>query len=638
MGTSQKEISKTWLGMESSEKLAKLDELFGSYKAEWLRGKIFDFFATPAYFGMFKDNRPCILQGARGTGKTTVLRGLSYQGQYALLNKNMEQFDQNEFIGLYYRVNTNHVHAFQGRGILDSDWSRIFAHYFNLLFCWEISKFLQWHQAKSGSDEVLPTQACNLIATSLLIDKTICSFEMLCNELESAMYEFQSNVNNIKDIEIPRLSMLGDPIKLFVEQALTLKQFKGKMFYLLIDEYENLLDSQQQSINTLLKHVPESYTFKIGVREMGWRVKFTQNKEELLNDPADYTLINISEEFSSRDKRNSFASFAKDVCDRRISELFEGENADLGKSLSIDDALQGISIEKESELLKITTSDYYQHFTEFEQKSCRKLDIHPLYKFFLAYWADIHHKSLEEIVYDYELNMRKWNVRYENYKYGLLFKIRRGRGATGIQKYYAGWNTYVKLANGNIRYLMELVYKAYYLYLQNDGDITKPIPPNLQTKAAQDVGWKNLTELEGTWNKGVQITKLVQALGSLFAKIAVYRGKLAPELVQFDIDGEIKPQTKEIIDASLMNLALIRMSMNKMSGKEIKTYQYSLHPIFAPYFQFSFRRKRKLSLTDEDIMGCVENSEATVDAILRRKKIVLDTGNADGKQLTLFDL
>lgn len=29
--------------MESSEKLAKLDELFGSYKAEWLRGKIFDF-------------------------------------------------------------------------------------------------------------------------------------------------------------------------------------------------------------------------------------------------------------------------------------------------------------------------------------------------------------------------------------------------------------------------------------------------------------------------------------------------------------------------------------------------------------------------------------------------------------------
>ena len=118
--------------MESSEKLAKLDELFGSYKAEWLRGKIFDFFVAPAYFGTFKDNRPCILQGGRGTGKTSVLRGLSYQGQYAILNKDLEKFDQNEFIGLYYRVNTNHVHAFQGRGIDDADWSLLFAHYFNL--------------------------------------------------------------------------------------------------------------------------------------------------------------------------------------------------------------------------------------------------------------------------------------------------------------------------------------------------------------------------------------------------------------------------------------------------------------------------------------------------------------------------
>ncbi|WP_455749972.1 ORC-CDC6 family AAA ATPase [Prevotella intermedia] len=26
-----------------------------------------------------------------------------------------------------------------------------------------------------------------------------------------------------------------------------------------------------------------------------------------------------------------------------------------------------------------------------------------------------------------------------------------------MQKYYAGWSTFVKLANGNIRYLMELI-------------------------------------------------------------------------------------------------------------------------------------------------------------------------------------
>ena len=210
--------------MESSAKLAKLDELFGSYKAEWLRGKIFDFFATPSYFGSLSDHRPRVLQGGRGTGKTTVLRGLSYQGQYAILNKDMEQFDQNSYVGLYYRVNTNHARAFQGMGIGEEEWSRIFAHYFNLLFCREISIYLQWHREKCQDDEVLDARVCQLIATSLHIEKKIESFDTLCKEIENAMYAFQSDVNNIQDKSMPRLSMLGDPIKLFVEQALNLHQ------------------------------------------------------------------------------------------------------------------------------------------------------------------------------------------------------------------------------------------------------------------------------------------------------------------------------------------------------------------------------------------------------------------------------
>ena len=79
--------------------IENLNNLFGSYKAEWLKGKVFDLFAEPSYFPALKDNRPCILQGGRGTGKTTVLRGLSYQGQYALHKKNISEFDKTNFIG-----------------------------------------------------------------------------------------------------------------------------------------------------------------------------------------------------------------------------------------------------------------------------------------------------------------------------------------------------------------------------------------------------------------------------------------------------------------------------------------------------------------------------------------------------------
>ena len=621
--------------MTTEEKLAKLDEVFGSYKAEWLKGKIFELFATPYYFTTLKDHRPCILQGGRGTGKTTVLRGLSYQGQYAILNESIQRLDENNFVGIYYRVNTNHAHAFQGRGISEADWGSIYAHFFNLLICWEISKYLKWHFKKKSDDEVLSSHSCCLIARSLHINKEIGSFETLCRELEKAMYSFQSNVNNLNKENIPPLSMPGDPINIFVEQALGLKQLEGKMFYLLIDEYENLLDSQQQIMNSLLKHVPETYTFKIGVRELGWRVKYTLNKLELLNDPADYSLINITEQFSTNDKNNDFASFALNVCNKRINELFDGDVDE--NQFSIENSLPGMSIEEESELLKVSSSDYCRAFEEFEHKSGKVLDIHPLYKFFLAYWADIHHDSIKDTVRNYEYNTRSWDQRYDNYKYSLLFKIRRGRGQGGIQKYYAGWNTFVKLANGNIRYIMELVYKSCYLYLQDNGDITKPIPFDKQTEAAQEVGKKNLIELEGTWKDGVQITKLVMTLGSLFGKIAAYRGKSAPELVQFDIEGEMSDRTRDIINASVMNLAMVRMSTNKMSGNDIKAYQYSLHPIFAPYFQFSFRRKRKLSLSDAELLGCIDSPKETVDSILKRKRIYMVEDESNYVQPTLFD-
>ena len=116
--------------MTIEQKLAKLDELFGSYKAEWLNEKIFQFFAAPSYFNALKSPRPCVLMGGRGTGKTTVLRGLSYEGQYALNNNDINEFDKNQYIGIYYRANTNHVHAFCGRGIDDNSWTKIFVHYF----------------------------------------------------------------------------------------------------------------------------------------------------------------------------------------------------------------------------------------------------------------------------------------------------------------------------------------------------------------------------------------------------------------------------------------------------------------------------------------------------------------------------
>jgi hypothetical protein len=66
----------------SSSPEEQLSELFGSYRAEWLREHIFELFKEPKYFPELLTLRPCVLMGGRGTGKTSVLRSLSYEGQF----------------------------------------------------------------------------------------------------------------------------------------------------------------------------------------------------------------------------------------------------------------------------------------------------------------------------------------------------------------------------------------------------------------------------------------------------------------------------------------------------------------------------------------------------------------------------
>ena len=606
--------------MNLDEKLARLDELFGSYKAEWLNEKIFHFFAAPSYFTSLKDKRPCVLMGGRGTGKTTVLRGLSYKGQYALNQNDIDHFDKNNYIGIYFRCDTNHVHAFKGKGIDDEKWMKIFAHYFNLILTSEILEFIVWHKEHKPDDEILSEHACSLIATSLHLGDGIRNYSRLMKELEKAMYKFQADINNIADCNMPKLSLAGDPIKIVTEQARKLKQFHDKTFYLLIDEYENLLDSQQQIVNTLLKHIPQSYTIKIGVREMGWRVKYTMNPQESVIDPADYVLFNIVDEFTDVTP-DKFESFARDACQLRIKDLFEEDSVDF----DIEQALSNLPYEEEAIKLGVEQTKLYKNILEYEKKNDVDLGVSPLYKFFLSYWSKSHDLILNDEIADYLNNTKDWNTRYENYKYSLLFKIRIGRGSSGIQKYYAGWSTFVKLANGNIRYLMELVYRSYYLYLQEGGDIAKPVSADIQTKAARNVGWKNLTELEGTWSNGAQLTRMVQTLGTIFSELAKHGDNSAPETVQFEIEGERSLRTEELIQAGIMNLAFVRMPANKQSGRgSVKEFMYSLHPIFAPYFIYSFRRKRKMVLSDAEFLLCVDNPKNAVKDILKNKNIKID--------------
>ncbi len=619
-------------GQANAEILARLSELFGAHKAEWLGPRLFELFSAPSYFPQMTTSRPCILVGGRGTGKTTVLRGLSYLGQFELEKRNPQSVPSWPYYGLYSRVDTNKVGAFKGPELSESQWLRYFGHYINLLMCVQVLRFLSWYQTTTQIPTDLPEDELEGVASAFNLPPP-SSNKHLLQLLQRSLISFEAHINNVADSTGPMLSMRGAPIGLLIESVRRQAIFANKLFFFLIDEYENLEDYQQRLLNTLIKHSGELYSFKVCVRELGWRVRNTIAENEYLISPADYIRIDITEVMQGA----QFEEFSHKVCQDRLAALVEENNNDVAE---IQDLLPSISEEAEARLLGIEENnrEVLQALRRFAPTEIVE-SLSPMEIYLLESWRKSHNQSLDEVFEDFQQNTEAWRTRLSNYSHSLLFTIRRGK--RGIQKYYAGWDTFIQLSGGNIRFLLQLVEASLARNLREGRGLHQPLSPELQTIAAQAIGRANLTELEGMSVRGAQLTKFLLGLGRVFGIMAASPEGHAPEVNQFEVVGTsgTPPQQVEssaLLKAAVMHLALERRSGSKLAGEgETRDWDYMIYPIFAPFFNFSYRRKRKMTLTPDQILALVDSPSQAIRRILAASNRTPDEPLPE--QLRLFE-
>ena len=613
----------------------QLSTLFGDSRAEWLGKRIFDLFAKPAYFPELEQRRPCVLIGGRGTGKTMVLRGLSYEGRHALSDSSPPS--DWSYYGLYYKVNTNRVTAFAGPEVSEGRWTHLFAHYVNLLLCEKISNFMIWYEESVGTSTALSPDQFRVVCESLHFEH-VDSFATLSSQIKLSLVQFESLINNIGDSEEIRLTTQGVPIDVLCEMVGGLPGFEHKQFYFLIDEYESLSPLQQRVFNTLIKNCGERYSFKIGVRELGWRIHETLNPAEILESPADYARIDISERLDG----DRFSDFALEVCNNRLSQLPESFSA----PESITSLFPGISDDDEAtywDVERLVSETKSQLLEAFPKDAHLIEDIEPLKLYFLTFWARGEKVALDDVFTDFREHPTRWRTRYGNYKHSLLYTLRAGQRGVRTRKLYAGWKTYEQLAGGNIRYLLALVYRALVQHLSDVEERSLASGPSVetQTHAAKSVARERLEELEGLSADGTNLAQLVMGLGKIFGTMAVQAEGHAPEVTQFRLtsntSGDDETRANELLRDGVMLLALRRFPGTKPTGKDdIRPYDYMLYPLFSALFDFSFRKKRRTELSSADIVGLVKRQRQTVIRILARSKRTPDDALL-GDQLSLLE-
>ncbi|MER8734258.1 hypothetical protein NKH28_31420 [Mesorhizobium sp. M1227] len=607
-----------------------LQSLFGSFRAEWLQEKLFSLFSEPAYFPSLKDHRPCVLIGGRGTGKTTALRCMSYEGQFALAGDRFADVAASDFVGLYHKVNTTRVSAFEGSIRTPEQWRRIFSHYTNVEICEMLLAAFDWHKSQSASSETIDVKTCRRVAASFGYDN-VSSEDGLRSCVSDALAAIERCINNVSLPE-PTLSLLQVPIDLLASGLRTTKLLDGKIFYVILDEYENYLDYQQQIMNTLVKHSSGSYVFKIGVRELGWRVRSTLNPNEYLVNPADYELINIENRLSE-----TFPKLAREVCEARLAAW---DSSFTEHHASLDRLLPALSQDREADMLGV--DKHLEGFREYllSRKNDAVLSLKNLEMYvFLSLNEGNFDAALKELIL-YAAGETQQKDRYHNYKYAYLFSI-TGKGAE-ISKYYCGTDVFSLISRNNLRFFLQLVTESLARHLAGGNPVNSSISFEDQTKAARQVGLQYLTELEGVTVRGVQLVKLLLGLGRLFQILSMNPAGSAPECNQFQLRSNrtLSHETIEFASALLrdgvMHLALVRSPGTKLAtDSDIREWDYSPHPIFAPFFNFSHRRKRKLDLTEQDIADMVRQPQVTIKRLLRERSSLAEQQMPT--QLMLFD-
>lgn len=605
----------------SSELRGKLNDVFGSTRAEYFREEIYELFTTPSYWPELQSPRPCLLVGGRGTGKTTALRGLSYEGLNRLATDDIREWNH---IGLYWRIDTNTVRAFRGASLTEEDWIRYFSHYLNIVLVQLLVEFIAW-VGDSGREPVqLDHDDLNRCCRALLIEPVNGTVSELASKLDDALIDFEAAINNISATEKPRASVLGRPLAYLTRALRADDRLAGKRVFFLVDEYENFEDYQQRVFNTLIKHAgDEGFTFKIGMKTTGHRERTTTNPNEMLVEPADYALIDISDSLNGE----HFARFAKDVCAGRLARISEDVEPP-----ALEQLLPGLTDDAEADLLGVQDKKTaLRERLVLSGASDAELDefdaMTGLAAYMVEYWARSQSEDELTVLRSAISSPAQWRNRLNNYQHAALYTVRRGR--RGISKYYAGWNTYVLLADGNIRFLLQLVNEALQEHVGDNRTLETPVSFHVQTESAQAVGRRLVEQLQGLSAQGGDLTKFVLSLGRVFQVMASSPEGHAPEVSQFRVSTSgIEPFdsfSEDILTAAVMHLAVRRFPGDKMAATsgETKDFNYQLHPIFAPFFVFSYRSKRRMEIEARDVYGLVRNPRVTIrDVLARSSRIV----------------
>lgn len=570
----------------------------------------------------FAEKMPIVLQGARGSGKTTILKYFSFPVQCERAQKSSSsiraQIIHDGGVGFYLRCDDSFLSMFKTvfSVMVKDAWQVCFEHYLELFF----SKNILTMISKIGFENLESEKDFVAQLNLDLFDASFC-FSTL-DEIKAYIEKELRYINKFKNEALfTNATFSPQHVWDFYElSGAIVSAIKEKMadlsnlnFLLLIDEFENLPTELQEMFNNIIKFCKPGISLRIGRRSENESVvtKATVNAVEYLREGNDYRLVILDYQGSEiQDLKPYLAGIAQ----KRL-ESFEGISMSsdisqiLGDKEDLDSECRKVVAGRNRhlhELLKTNPVLSSDEKLRDEIVSIISTNDNVLAVALCALWVA---RSAEENLLEAarssvsameaylnkteDPQKEKFKNDYDNkYRYALTTLI---CSLYKKDKAYYSFNTICYLSEGNARTFINLVKAiisdALFYERQHFLD-SGEVSVESQYRAIKEFSTTEFNSVCSIIQDGKSVKNLILKIGNVLSEY--HKDKLVryPETTQFVYDTEkLSADGRSVVDTA-ESWALIKRRREKQrlsAGVGQEGYLCAINRVFAPIFNISYR-------------------------------------------------
>lgn len=627
-----------------------------------------DFSTGQGLLGLLKPQSvmPMLILGGKGSGKTHLMRYCSYPLQRLRHCNNIPQGIHNDgYLGIYLRCGGLNSSRFDGKGQSSEVWADVFAYYMELWISQVLLNSVIDMYKASNELEMVVRKLCDAIVGIFdePLDFAPTSLSDIVTLLQKQQKDVDLAVNNSSStrkldvrIRITRGHFIFGLPRLLSQH---LPGFSGVLVVYLLDEFENLTESQQKYINTLIREREEPCTFKVGARLYGVKTYRTFSAEEENKEGSEYEVLPLDTQL--REQKN-YPKFARLLCKKRLLVANE-----LLRSKTTNGDLQGLDrwfkTDERTPMAENETRFIVDKYADSERPYFKTL-----YQKILEYYLDKKSKQSSNEVYrildalrcpaypllekvNILLLYRAWNKNknllvesakinsacskyiqepnpstphgkiLNHFRDDLMAQLLR---ESDTKQRYLGFDTFVDMSDGLPRNLL-IILKHIFNWALFNGE--KPFVDGVISINSQQAGVSEASEwffkdARVAGHDGGLIRESVERLATLFRSIRYSDKPSECSLCTFSADMSLASLEAQRIVEMAEKWSLLIAIRRGQRGRNSRcvNLKYQLNSMLAPRWDLPVSRRGALALNPEEINAIFDKSHrGKFDAILKTR-------------------